>query len=367
MNSAVPAVQANPLELWDAVVGRNRRFDGAIFYAVRSTKIYCRPSCPSRRPKPENVRFFFDPDSAEQAGFRACRRCHPREIPGDERLEIVRKVCGAIERSIDSPPPVRQLAAELQVTAIVLQRAFRQSTGVTLKQYADARRLSLFKTSLRFGRDVTTAIYEAGYNSSSRVYESADRKLGMTPAMYAGGGPGARIRYAIAPYSAGKALLAVTDKGVCSVKLGDDAERLVHELAGEYPKADIENAGDGLSEWMSNLLKRLEGDVSLPDLPLDVRATAFQRRVYEELKRIPAGETRTYSQIAKRLGDERGRRAVARACATNNVAVLIPCHRVVRSDGGMGGYRWGLKRKEVLLAGEKQAHSRGTSKRQVAK
>jgi AraC family transcriptional regulator of adaptative response/methylated-DNA-[protein]-cysteine methyltransferase len=334
-------------------VARNRKFDGALFYGVRTTRIYCRPSCPSRRPKPENVRFFFDPDSAEHAGFRACKRCHPREQMGSGKLELVRNVCRAVERNVDSPLPMKQLSAELRVPSAALDRAFKQSTGITIKQYAEARRLSLFKTALRFGRDVTTAIYDAGYNSSSRVYEHANAKLGMTPATYSKGGSGSRIRYAVAPYSAGKALLAVTDKGVCSVKLGDDPARLVRELEGEYPKAEVIQADVELQDWMSVLLRRLEGDVNLPELPVDVRATAFQRRVYEELKRIPAGETRTYSQIAKQLGGESGRRAVARACATNEIAVLIPCHRVVRSDGGMGGYRWGLERKEDLLSQER--------------
>ena len=343
----------NPAELWDAVVAHNRSFDGALYYGVSTTRIYCRPSCPSRRPKPENVQFFFDPDSAEQAGFRACKRCHPREHRGSGKLQLVRNVCRAVEKNVDSPLPMKQLSAELKIHPATLDRAFKQSTGITIKQYAEARRLSLFKTALRFGRDVTTAIYEAGYNSSSRVYEHANAKLGMTPAAYGKGGDGTRIRYAIAPYSAGKVLLAVTDKGVCSVKLGDDPARLRHELEGEYPKAELISADKDLTAWMNNLLGRLEGQVNLPELPIDVRATTFQRRVYEELKRIPAGETKTYSQIAQRLGGESGRRAVARACATNNVAVLIPCHRVVRSDGGMGGYRWGLNRKEDLLAQER--------------
>ena len=343
----------NPAELWDAVVAHNRSFDGALYYGVSTTRIYCRPSCPSRRPKPENVQFFFDPDSAEQAGFRACKRCHPREQKGSGKLQLVRNVCRAVEKNVDSPLPMKQLSAELKMHPATLDRAFKQSTGITIKQYAEARRLSLFKTALRFGRDVTTAIYEAGYNSSSRVYEHSNAKLGMTPAAYGKGGDGTRIRYAIAPYSAGKALLAVTDKGVCSVKLGDDPARLRHELEGEYPKAELISADKDLTAWMNNLLGRLEGQVNLPELPIDVRATTFQRRVYEELKRIPAGETKTYSQIAGRLGGESGRRAVARACATNNVAVLIPCHRVVRSDGGMGGYRWGLNRKENLLAQER--------------
>lgn len=344
----------NPQELWDAVVARNRRFDGALFYGVSTTHIYCRPTCPSRRPKPENVRFFFDPDSAERAGFRACKRCEPRNHESSEKLALVRDVCRAVEKNVDSPLPMKQLSAELKMHPATLDRAFKQNTGVTIKQYAEARRLSLFKTALRFGRDVTTAIYEAGYNSSSRVYEHSNLRLGMTPAAYGKGGDGVHIRYAIAPYAAGRALLAVTDKGVCSVKLGDDPARLRHELEGEFPKAELVDAGEELRDWMNNLLRRLEGAVNLPDLPIDVRATAFQRRVYEELKRIPAGETRTYSQIANKLGGESGRRAVARACATNNVAVLIPCHRVVRTDGGMGGYRWGLERKEALLSRERE-------------
>jgi AraC family transcriptional regulator of adaptative response/methylated-DNA-[protein]-cysteine methyltransferase len=363
MTTAVMAAH-NPTELWDAVVARNRKFDGALFYGVGTTGVYCRPSCPARRPKPENVQFFFDPDSAEQAGFRACKRCRPRDLTqknGNGKLEIVRNVCRAVEQNVDSPMPMKQLSGELRMHPAALDRAFKQTTGITIKQYAEARRLSLFKTSLRFGRDVTTAIYEAGYNSSSRVYEHANKRLGMTPAAYGKGGNGARIRYAIAPYSAGKALLAVTDKGVCSVKLGHDSAKLVQELEGEFPKAELIHADIDLREWMSNLLRRLEGKVELPELPIDVRATAFQRRVYDELKRIPAGETRTYSQIAKTLGSESGRRAVARACATNEVAVLIPCHRVVRSDGGMGGFRWGIERKEDLLARER-AKSEGNKR-----
>jgi AraC family transcriptional regulator of adaptative response/methylated-DNA-[protein]-cysteine methyltransferase len=265
----------------------------------------------------------------------------------------VRNVCRAIERSVDSPPPLKQLALELKLHPAKLQRDFKQSTGITLKQYVAARQLSLFKTALRFRPDVTTAIYEAGYNSSSRIYENINSKLGMTPAVYGQGGSGVRIRYSIASYSGGKALLAVTEKGICSVKLGDDSAALVHELQGEYAKADIVQADRELADWTKNLLRRLDGEVDLPELPVDVRITSFQRRVYEELKHIPAGETRTYTQIAKKLGAESGRRAVARACATNAVAVLIPCHRVVRSDGGLGGYRWGLSRKERLLEQER--------------
>ncbi len=352
MSSAAISQPTN--DLWNAVVARNRKFDGAVFYAVKSTHIYCRPSCPSRRPHPENVQFFFDPEAAEQAGFRACKRCRPREkSEAGVRLQLVRSVCRAIERSVDSPPPLKQLAMELKLHPAKLRRDFKQSTGVTLKQYVAARQLSLFKTALRFRPDVTTAIYEAGYNSSSRIYENIKAKLGMTPAVYGQGGNGVRIRYSISTYSGGKALLAVTDKGICSVKLGDDPAKLVRELQGEYTKAEIIRADGEFSEWTANLLRRLEGDVDLPDLPVDVRTTAFQRRVYEELKSIPAGETRTYSEIAKKLGGESGRRAVARACATNEVAVLIPCHRVVRSDGGMGGYRWGLARKERLLEQER--------------
>src|SRR2546423_6099991 len=304
MSTAAVTQISNPTELWEAVVARNRKFDGAVYYGVSTTSIYCRPSCPSRRPKPENVQFFFDRESAERAGFRACLRCKPREQAGSRKPLLVRNVCRTVEKNVDSPLPMKQLSAELKISAATLDRAFKQSTGITIKQYAEARRLSLFKTALRFRQDVTTAIYEAGYNSSSRVYEHSNARLGMTPAAYSKGGTGVRIRYALATYSAGRALLAVTDKGVCSVKLGDDPQRLVRELEGEYPKAELIHADGDLGEWMSNLLRRLEGEVDLPDLPVDVRVTAFQRRVYEALKRIPAGETRTYLQIAKKLGGE---------------------------------------------------------------
>jgi AraC family transcriptional regulator of adaptative response/methylated-DNA-[protein]-cysteine methyltransferase len=354
-------------DLWNAVVARNRKFDGAIFYGVSSTGIYCMPSCPSRRPKPENVRFFFAPEAAENAGFRACKRCNPgQKPPVNVHLQLVRSVCSAIERSVDSPPPLKQLAQELKLHPAKLQRDFRQRTGVTVKQYVAARQLSLFKTALRFNPDVTTAIYEAGYNSSSRIYENVTSKLGMTPAVYGKGGNGVRIRYSVCSYSGGKALLAVTEKGICSVKLGDNPAKLVQELQGEYARADVIQADGELADWTANLLRRLEGEIDLPELPVDVRTTAFQRRVYEELKRIAPGETRTYSEIAKTMGNESGRRAVARACATNEVAVLIPCHRVVRSDGGLGGYRWGLGRKHELLERERAAIS-GDNKQKAAK
>src|SRR5438105_10481617 len=227
MSTAAVMQSSNPAELWDAVVARNRKFDGAVYYGVSTTSIYCRPSCLSRRPKPENVQFFFDAESAERVGFRACLRCKTREQAGSRKLLLVRNVCRAVEKNVDSPLPMKQLSAELKMNAATLDRSFKQSTGITIKQYAEARRLSLFKTALRFRQDVTTAIYEAGYNSSSRVYEHSNARLGMTPAAYSKGGNGIRIRYAIAHYWAGRALLAVTEKGSCGGKSVSDPEVLL--------------------------------------------------------------------------------------------------------------------------------------------
>jgi AraC family transcriptional regulator, regulatory protein of adaptative response / methylated-DNA-[protein]-cysteine methyltransferase len=345
---------------WSAVLSRDRNFDGALFYGVRSTHIYCRPSCPSRKPRREQVSFFFSPEAAEQQGYRACQRCRPRRAEAaDPKLKLVRKVCEHIERALadgEEKLNLRSLSKALTISPFHLQRTFKQVTGISPRQYLESRRLDVFKKLIRKGTDVTSAIYEIGYNSSSRIYEKSAAQLGMSPAEYGRQASGQQIRFALAHSSLGTLLLGATDKGICSIKLGDSESELLQEFKDEFAKAQLMSDNASLEPWLQTVLDALEGRCDgLKDLPVDVRTTAFQRRVYEELKRIPAGQTRTYTEVAERLGSgPLARRAVARACATNSVAVVIPCHRVVRADGDLGGYRWGLNRKRELLRREQQ-------------
>src|SRR5690349_13296772 len=345
---------------WTAVLSRDRSFDGALFYGVRSTHVYCRPSCPSRRPRREQVSFFFSPEAAEQQGYRACQRCRPRRAEAaDPKLKMVRQVCERIEKSLSDEERLNlsSLSRALKLSPFHLQRTFKQVTGISPRQYLESRRMEVFKKLIRKGTDVTSAIYETGYNSSSRIYEKSTAQLGMSPAEYGKQASGQQIRFALAPSSLGTLLLGATEKGICSIKLGDSESALLTEFKDEFAKARLTRDDAALGAWLEAVLDALEGKCDgLKDLPIDMRTTAFQRRVYEELKRIPAGKTRTYTEIAERLGSgSLARRAVARACATNNVAVVIPCHRVVRADGDLGGYRWGLDRKRELLRREQEA------------
>ncbi len=349
---------------WHAVESRDRRFDGAFVYGVASTHIYCRPSCPSRRPRRENVHFFPVPEAAEQAGYRACLRCRPAETEAaDPQLDMVRRVCRFIEAQgggdgEEGPPTLAQLSAHANLSPHHLQRTFKRVMGISPRQYADARRLGRLKAGLRRGEPVTGALYEAGYGSSSRLYERAPAQLGMTPATYAKGGRGATIRYAVVASPLGRLLVGATERGVCAVYLGDDDGELEGALAQEYPAAELRRDEPGLGRWTTALVAFLAGAEPRLDLPLDVRATAFQWRVWEELRRIPLGETRSYGEIAARLGKPKAQRAVGRACATNPVSLIVPCHRAVREDGSLGGYRWGLERKQALLEGERAARQK---------
>jgi AraC family transcriptional regulator of adaptative response/methylated-DNA-[protein]-cysteine methyltransferase len=337
------------------VQARDAGFDGAFVYAVRSTGIYCRPSCPSRRPRRKQVLFFALPEAAERSGFRACRRCRPRELPArDAHVALVRRVCRWIEAERDGPPTLEALGARAGVSPHHLQRTFKRLMGITPRQYADALRLDALKTRLREGKDVTGALYDAGYGSSSRLYEKAREQLGMTPATYRRGGRGMEIRYALADCALGRLLVAGTERGICAVSLGEDDTALECTLREEYPAAAIRRDDTGLDPWVSALVRHLDGAQPHLDLPLDVQATAFQRRVWEALRAIPYGSTRTYREIASSLGHPNATRAVARACATNPVSLVVPCHRVVRTDGGLGGYRWGLERKRKLIERERE-------------
>ena len=346
-----------PDRRWRIVLARDRRYDGAFVYAVRSTGIYCRPSCASRRPRRGQVTFFPIPEAAERAGFRACRRCRPAEATGaDPAVALVREAC----RALDAPPPhaphLDALARRLGQRPHGLLRAFKRVLGITPQQYRDTRRVARFKHELKRRPHVSPAVYEAGYGSSSRVYERANAQLGMTPATYARGGAGTKITFAVVPCSLGQLLVAATPRGVCRVSLGDTAASLEADLTAEFPAARIrkDRTEGGLDAWVAAILRYLDGREPHLELPLDIRATAFQRRVWQELQRIPYGETRSYGDVARRIGHATASRAVARACATNPAALVIPCHRVVKESGDLGGYRWGLERKRALLEKERR-------------
>lgn len=348
--------------LWDSVQRRDRAADGAFVYAVRSTGIYCRPSCPSRKPRREQVLFFALPDAAEQGGFRACRRCRPQTIGiRDPKIDAIARVCRQIEASIaneatpeaDSRTTLAALSASAGVSSHQLERAFRSVMGITPRQYADAQRMRRLKTSLKKGDNVTTALYDAGFGSSSRLYERAPAQLGMTPATYRRGGAGMNIHYTIVDSPLGRLLVGGTERGISALYLGESDGRLETALRKEYPRAKIQRDRNGLESSVGKILNHLRGREPHLDLPTDVQATAFQRRVWEELRHIPYGKTKTYSEVARAIGRPTAIRAVARACATNPVSVVVPCHRVVRGDGNLAGYRWGLDRKQALLENER--------------
>jgi AraC family transcriptional regulator of adaptative response/methylated-DNA-[protein]-cysteine methyltransferase len=345
--------------LWKAVIERDETMDSAFVYAVRSTGIYCLPSCPARRPGRDQVLFFGSPAAAERGGYRACRRCRPRERAKSSDIALLCRVSRLIEAGTADPKHLASLAASSGVGKSRLQRLFSKFLGLSPRAYADAIRLRRFKTQLRKGDNVTTALYDAGYGSSSRLYERSDAQLGMTPATYRRRGAGVEMGYTIAASPAGRLLVAGTNRGVSAVYLGDRDETLQAELRREFPEASIRRNSAQLSSWVRAIVAHLAGRQPHLELPLDIRATAFQRRVWETLQRIPYGKTCSYSEIARKLGKPRAARAVARACATNPVSVVIPCHRVIREDGGLGGYRWGLARKHRLLDDER---SRSQSK-----
>ncbi|MGH9681350.1 MAG: bifunctional DNA-binding transcriptional regulator/O6-methylguanine-DNA methyltransferase Ada [Candidatus Acidiferrales bacterium] len=349
-----------------AVASRDARTDGAFVYGVRSTGIYCRPSCPSRRPNAKHVLLFSTPEQAESEGFRACRRCHPREERHDARAEMIRRTCREIEANENGPVPLVRLAAVAGRSPAYLQRTFRKAMGITPRQYADAIRVARLKSRLRKEPHVTSALYEAGYGSASRLYEQSNTQLGMTPSVYKKGGRGMKISYSIANSALGCVLVAGTERGVSAVFLGEDDARLAKALREEYPNAEIRRVPRKESTWVAAIVRHLAGSNPGLDLPTDVVATAFQRRVWEALRRIPRGATRTYSEVARDLGRPNATRAVARACATNPAAIVVPCHRVVRKDGSLGGYRWGIERKERLLDQERANAKRKFARRKQA-
>jgi AraC family transcriptional regulator of adaptative response/methylated-DNA-[protein]-cysteine methyltransferase len=338
---------------WAAVVARDPAADGTFFYSVRTTGVYCRPSCKSRRPNPKNVGFHRTAVEAEQAGFRPCRRCRPdRPAHAQPHAATIAAICREIEAA-DEPPGLAALAARAGLSPYHFHRVFKSMTGVTPRAYAAAHRTERVRRELaRKDKTVTEAIYDAGFNSGGRFYEASAGVLGMTPTAYRAGGANTEIRFAVGECSLGSILVAQSDRGVCAILLGDDPDALVRELQDRFPRAALVGGDAMFEETVARVIAFVERPSQGLDLPLDVRGTAFQQRVWQALRQIPAGRTASYAEIAARIGARTSARAVAQACASNTLAVAIPCHRVVRTDGSLSGYRWGVERKRRLLERE---------------
>jgi AraC family transcriptional regulator of adaptative response/methylated-DNA-[protein]-cysteine methyltransferase len=335
---------------WQHVMARDARQDGRFVFAVRTTGVYCRPSCPSRRPRRDSVEFFPDPQHAERAGYRACLRCKPTQI--STQAQAVMRARQLLDEA-EGIMTLADLSKRVGVSPFHLQRLFKRATGLSPREYQSARRMQHIKRGLRKGDDVTTAIYDAGFGSPSRLYEKSSQQLGMTPGTYRRGGVGVTVSYAISPTALGRVLVAATPRGLCAVRFGDSPTGLERELREEFRAATIVRDDAALQPYLQPLLASLRGERTTITLPLDIRATAFQKKVWDALRRIPSGETRSYSEVATAIGDPKAVRAVARACASNPVAIAVPCHRVVRSDGELAGYRWGVGRKRKLLEQER--------------
>lgn len=340
---------------WEAVLGRDVRFDGLFYYAVETTGIYCRPSCPARRPRRNHVSFFGSPAAAEDAGFRPCKRCTPDGVSPDlSRATRISKACRLIEEA-EEQLPLSVLASAVGLSPHHFHRLFKAALGITPKAYAGAHRTTRLKTTLGRGASVTEALYEAGFNSAGRFYEAAPKALGMSPGAFRAGGAGEDIAYAIAPCTFGYVLVATSSKGICAIALGDVPDDLRESLRKQFPRAKLFEGSTDFAAMASAVVSLIDGPGASFDLPLDIRGTAFQRQVWEALQRIPIGTTATYKEIAAAIGKPGSSRAVASACAANRLAVAIPCHRVVRSDGSLSGYRWGPARKRAMLDNEKRA------------
>lgn len=337
---------------WDAVVARDAQADGAFFYAVATTGVFCRPSCASRLPRRENVAFYGTVEQARAAGFRPCKRCRPDGLPRD--MAIVERACAALDADPQQRVTLAQLSAAVHVSPFHLQRLFKRIVGVSPREYQAARRGAALRDALQRGEGVTRAALDAGFNSASRLYDSAAGELGMAPSAYRKKGEGLRVYHASAATALGYVLVAATDKGICRIAFGDDRQALAQALRHELAKAELVEDPARITPFIDQIDAYLRGQRETFDLPLDVSTTAFRQRVWDALRRIPYGETRSYTQIAESLGAPNAVRAVASACASNPVALAIPCHRVLQKGGALAGYRWGLARKALLLDAEAQ-------------
>lgn len=350
--------------MWKAFAGRDASFDGRFVAGVRTTGIYCRASCPARKPLRRNVVFFAAPELARQAGYRPCKRCQPDRVGvHDAATERVLAICHYIRSALTEPLTLARLGRRFSLSPAHLQRMFKQRVGISPLEYVEACRMDQLKLALRKGASVAEAIYDAGFSSPSRVYERSTRRLGMTPKRYARKAEHERIEYTVVPCALGHVLIAATDKGICAIKLGDDVETLEAELHEEFGAAQRVRRDDLRSDWVQGVVALAAGLPAQADLPLDIRGTAFQQMVWKALRRIPAGKTRTYAEVAKIIGRPEAVRAVASACGANPAALLVPCHRVIQTGGGLGGYHWGLDRKRHLLAAEQENRSSPASAR----
>ena len=340
---------------WASVVARDPQPPLKFCYSVKTTGVYCRPSCAARLPKPENVQFHATCEDAEKAGFRPCKRCKPNQASlVEQHAEKIASACRLIESS-ETPPSLELLAQHVGLSAYHFHRVFKATTGLTPKEYAAAHRDKLVRKTLSKSDTVTDAIYDAGYNSNSRFYETANQVLGMTPSNYRAGGSQTNIRFAVGECSLGSILVAQSDRGICAILLGDDPDALARDLQDQFPQANLIGGNASFEQLVAKVVGFVEAPALGLDLPLDVRGTAFQQRVWQSLRKIPVGSTASYTDIAKLIGSPKSVRAVAQACGANALAVAIPCHRVVRNDGALSGYRWGVERKRALL--EKEAHA----------
>ncbi len=340
---------------WASIVARDARMDGTFYYSVRTTGVYCRPSCAARRAHPENIQFHATHADAESAGFRPCQRCKPDQ-PSllEQHAAKIAQACRSIEQA-EQAPNLETLAARAGISPYHFHRVFKAITGLTPKAYASAHRARRIRDQLAHSGSVTDAIYDAGYNSNGRFYAESGALLGMTPSRWRAGGADIAIRFAVGECSLGAILVATTDRGICTILLGDDPDALVRDLQDQFPKAELIGADASFEQLVAQVVGFIEAPGIGLDLPLDVRGTAFQQRVWQALREIPTGSTASYSEIAARIDAPKSVRAVAGACAANNLAVAIPCHRVVRHDGTLSGYRWGVERKRALLTREADA------------
>jgi AraC family transcriptional regulator, regulatory protein of adaptative response / methylated-DNA-[protein]-cysteine methyltransferase len=340
--------------LWEACLRRDAAYDGRFVIGVRTTGIYCRPSCPARKPLRKNIEFFSAPHLAREAGFRACKRCHPDRVAMlDAAAERVLSICHYIRSTRLEQLTLARLGKRFSLSPAHLQRVFKQYVGISPLEYLEACRMDQLKLALRGGVSVTDAIYEAGFGSSSRVYERAARQIGMTPRSYRERARGEKVAYTVMPCSLGLVLVATTGKGICAVKLGDDAESLVAEAREEFAGAVLSSGDTTHADWTRAIVAMADGQAAHVSLPLDVKGTAFQKKVWSALRRIPRGQTRSYSEVAESIGRPDAVRAVAGACGANPTALVVPCHRVVQRGGELGGYHWGIERKRRLLEAEK--------------